>query len=53
MSTYIHFTEEQKERANSVNLEEFLRRQGETLLPSGREKRLKSDHSYNPGKRVV
>ncbi len=45
MSTYIHFTEEQKERANSVDLEEFLRRQGETLLPSGREKRLKNDHS--------
>ena len=45
MSTYIHFTEEQKQRANSVDLEEFLRRQGETLLPSGREKRLKSDHS--------
>lgn len=45
MSTYIHFTEEQKERANSVNLEEFLRRQGETLLSSGREKRLESDHS--------
>ncbi|MHB8065388.1 MAG: DUF3991 domain-containing protein, partial [Ruminiclostridium sp.] len=45
MSTYIHFTEEQKERANSVDLEEFLSRQGETLLPSGREKRLKSDHS--------
>lgn len=45
MGTYIHFTEEQKQRANSVDLEEFLRRQGETLLPSGREKRLKSDHS--------
>ena len=45
MSTYIHFTEEQKERANSVDLEEFLRRQGETLLSSGREKRLESDHS--------
>lgn len=45
MSTYIHFTDEQKERANSIDLEEFLRRQGETLLPSGREKRLESDHS--------
>jgi hypothetical protein len=45
MSTYIHFTEEQKQRANSVDLEEFLKRQGETLIPSGREKRLKSDHS--------
>lgn len=45
MGTYIHFTEEQKQRANSVDLEEFLRRQGKTLLSSGREKRLKSDHS--------
>ena len=42
---YIHFTEEQKQRASSVDLVEFLRRQGEKLLPSGREKRLASDHS--------
>lgn len=42
---YVHFTDEQKLRANSVDLEEFLRRQGEKLLPSGREKRLESDHS--------
>ncbi|HBB28587.1 MAG TPA: hypothetical protein DC000_04940 [Clostridiales bacterium] len=45
MGTYIHFTKEQKERANSVDLEEFLQMQGESLLPSGREKRLKSNHS--------
>lgn len=45
MSTYIHFTEEQKQRANGVDLVEFLERQGEKLLPSGREKRLASDHS--------
>lgn len=45
MSTYIHFTEEQKQRANAVDLVEFLQRQGEKLLPSGREKRLSSDHS--------
>lgn len=45
MSTYIHFTEEQKLRANKVDLVEFLQRQGEKLLPSGREKRLASDHS--------
>lgn len=45
MGTYIHFSEEQKQRANSIDLAEFLRRQGETLLPSGREKRLKSNHS--------
>lgn len=29
---YIHFTDEQKLRANSVDLVEFLRRQWETLL---------------------
>ncbi len=32
MSTYIHFTEEQKQRAASVDLEEFLRCRGEKLL---------------------
>ena len=42
---YIYFSEEQKLRANSVDLAEFLHRQGEKLLPSGREKRLASDHS--------
>ena len=42
---YIHFTEEQKQRANSVDLEEFLLQSGERLLPSGREKRMASDHS--------
>ena len=40
MGTYIHFTDEQKERANSVDLEEFLRRRGEMLIRSGREYRL-------------
>lgn len=45
MGKYIHFTEEEKERANSVNLEHFLLQQGERLLKSGREKRLASDHS--------
>lgn len=40
MSTYIHFTDEQKQRAASVDLEEFLRCRGEKLLTSGREKRL-------------
>ena len=39
------FTEDQKLRANSVDLVEFLRRQGEKLIPSGRDKRLASDHS--------
>lgn len=42
---YIPFTNEQKQRANSVNLESFLRSRGEALLPSGRDKRLASDHS--------
>lgn len=45
ITQYIHFTEEQKRRANSVDLPEFLRRRGEKLLPSGRDKRLASDHS--------
>lgn len=42
---YIHFTDEQKLRANNVDLPEFLRRQGEKLIPSGRDKRLAADHS--------
>ncbi len=45
MSTYIHFTEEEKYRANEVDLVHFLERQGEKLLRSGREKRLDSDRS--------
>ncbi len=45
MSSYVHFTEEEKQRANSVDLVDFLQRQGERLLPSGRDKRLASDHS--------
>lgn len=42
---YIHFTDEQKLQANSVDLVEYLRRQGEKLIRSGRDKRLVSDHS--------
>ena len=45
MGQYIHFTEEQVLRAMSVDLEEFLRRRGEKLIASGRDKRLASDHS--------
>ena len=45
MTSYIYFTEEQKLRAGAVDLEEFLRRRGEKLIASGREKRLASDHS--------
>jgi len=42
---YIHFTDEQKLRASSVDLVEFLRRQGEKLIRSGPEYRMTSDHS--------
>lgn len=45
MSGYIHFTEEQKQQANAVDLEWFLRSRGEKLLTSGRDKRMASDHS--------
>lgn len=42
---YTKFTDDQKQRAASVDLEAFLLSQGEKLLPSGREKRLASNHS--------
>lgn len=45
MKEYIPFTDEQKRRANVVDLEDYLLRRGEKLLPSGREKRLASDRS--------
>ena len=45
MSQYIHFSEEQKEQAASVDLESFLLERGEKLIASGREKRLASNHS--------
>ena len=45
MTEYIFFTDEQKQTANSVDLEDFLNRQSEQLIRSGRDKRLKSDHS--------
>ena len=45
ISKFIEFTPAQKERAATVDLEEFLLRQGEKLIKSGREKRLASDHS--------
>lgn len=45
MAQYIEFTPEQKERAATVDLEEFLLRQGEKFIKSGREKRLARDHS--------
>lgn len=42
---YIYFTEEQKERANTVDLKDFLEHQGEKLLRSGPEWRMANDHS--------
>lgn len=45
MGKYIHFTEEEKERANRIAHEYFLLQQGERLLKSGREKRLTTDYS--------
>ena len=42
---YIHFTEEQKQQAASVDLVDFMRRQGEKLIRSGPEYRLGRDHS--------
>ena len=44
-TTYIHFTDEQKQRANTVDLEDFLRCKGEKLIKCGRDKRLASDKS--------
>ncbi|WP_367567668.1 DUF3991 domain-containing protein [Lacrimispora sp.] len=38
---YVYFTDEQKQRANSVDLVDFLERQGEKLTRSGREWRWK------------
>lgn len=45
MGGYVYFTDEQKQRANNVDLVNFLEMQGEKLLKSGREKRLASDRS--------
>lgn len=45
MGVYVHFTEEQKYRANNVDLVDFLTRRREKLIPSGRDKRLAADHS--------
>lgn len=42
---YVHFTDEQKQRANSVDLVDFLQRQGEQLVRSGREWRWKRHDS--------
>ncbi len=37
MSSYIHFTEQEKEQARKTDLVDLLRRQGETLKKSGKE----------------
>ncbi len=42
---YIHFTEEQKLRANAADLVEFLRFKGEPLIREGSEFRMASNHS--------
>ena len=42
---YIHFTDEQKRQANTVDLVEFLRFKGEPLIRSGSEFRMSSNHS--------
>ena len=49
MGVYVHFTDDQKYRANNVDLVDFLHRRGEKLIPSGRDKRLASDHSITVG----
>ena len=48
MGVYVHFTDEQKYRANNVDLADFLQRRGEKLLPSGRDKRLASATTASP-----
>lgn len=50
---YIHFTEEQKNQAASVDLEEFLRMRGEKLIRSGKKKRMASDHSITISTRMA
>ena len=39
--TYVYFTDEQKQRANAVDLVDFLQRQGEQLVRAGRDYRWK------------
>ena len=50
---YIHFTEEQKNRAASVDLEEFLRMHGERLTRSGKEKRMAAHFKLHPRERPL
>lgn len=43
MSSYTHFTEEEKEQARNTDLVSFLKHRGETLKRSGSEYEWKSD----------
>ncbi len=43
MSSYIHFTEEEKEQARNTDLAAFLKRRGEILKSAGSEYEWKSD----------
>ncbi len=45
MTKYVHYTAEEKRRANNVDLEQLLLQHGETLISAGREKRIESNHS--------
>ena len=45
MAKYIPFTEEEKRRANSVDLVDFLQRQGEQFSRAGRDWRWKRHDS--------
>lgn len=43
MSSYIHFTEEEKEQARNTDLAALLKRRGETLKRAGSEYEWQSD----------
>lgn len=45
MAKFIHFTDEQKQRANNVDLVDFLRSQGEEVIRAGHEYRWKAHDS--------
>ena len=43
MSEYVHYTPEEKRRANNVDLEQLLLQHGETLIPGGDTRILAGD----------
>ena len=47
---YVHFTEEQKQRANATDLVEFLKSQREEVIRSGKEWRWKR-HDFSTERR--